>query len=348
MRFPENVKNKISITYDEEAGGFIVGNGLKFTSSGDDIKAGQVAADSILEAENNPNDPDVKKWHDAMEKHMGVTAEQRGKLKRKIEKLEKFSDRLKNLPESAKVKGADGKEITLNQREQAIEMIKKDLKNTLGMDPSDELVTEALSLFSESSMEGRDWEETCDLVANSISKANLRGKLYSGDLKDFDSAMDELITMAAYAGVASDDPMLTVARAKTGVLYTTAHNEQMAKARAYVNNIRDQVKKIRDPEERRKFLEDNIDVNTKSISLGDMYRLDMDKYDSKGFHIGIDSFKDKETTVSHSAKDAQGQEAPRPENASTVIDRDQLMKFLVEQKTTLDRMISIIAKDGLN
>jgi hypothetical protein len=227
-------------------------------------------------------------------------------------------------------------------------MVTENLMDTLGVDTSDELVIEALSLFSESSMEGREWEETCDLVANSISKANLRNKLYSGDLKDFDSAVDDLLTMTAYAGVAGDNPMLTVARGKTGVLYTTAHNEQMALVRAHVDNVRNEAKKIKDPEARIKFLKKNIDINTKSISFGGKYRLDLDKYDSKGFHIGIEAFKDKATTTAHSAKTAQGQEAPKPENASTVIDRDQLMKFLVEQKTTLDRMINIIARDGLN
>jgi hypothetical protein len=348
MGLPENIKNKISIEFNEEFGGFTIGNGLKFTSSGDDIKAGQVAADSILEAENNPEDPDIKRWHTAMETHMGVTAEHRGRLKRKIERLERFSDRLKNLPESVKTKDSNGKEVTLNQREQAIKMVTENLMNTLGVDTSDELVIEALSLFSESSMEGREWEETCDLVANSISKANLRNKLYSGDLKDFDAAVDDLLTMTAYAGVAGDNPMLTVARAKTGVLYTTAHNEQMALVRAHVDNVRNEAKKIKDPEARIKFLKKNIDINTKSISISGKYRLDLDKYDSKGFHIGIEAFKDKATTTAHSAKTAQGQEAPRPENASTVIDRDQLMKFLVEQKTTLDRMINIIARDDHN
>jgi hypothetical protein len=142
--------------------------------------------------------------------------------------------------------------------------------------------------------------------------------------------------------------MLTVARAKTGVLYTTAHNEQMNIFRAHLEDVRNQAKKLKDPEARIKFLKQNIDVNTKSISFGGKYRLDLDKYDSKGFHIGIEAFLDKTTTTAHSARGAQGLEAPRPVNASTTIDRDQLMKFLVEQKTTLDRMISIIARDGQN
>jgi hypothetical protein len=348
MGFPENIKNKISIEYDKDFGGFTIGNGLKFTSSGDDIKAGQAAADKILEAENNPEDPIIKRWHDAMETHMGVTAENRGKLKRKIEKLERFSGKLKNLPETVITKDSNGKEITLSQREQAMKMVTENLRDTLGLDTSDDLVIGALSILSESSMASREWEETCDLAANAISKANLRGKLYSGDLKDFDSAVDELLTVTAYAGVAGDNPMLTVARAKTGVLYTTAHNEQMNIFRAHLEDVRNQAKKLKDPEARIKFLKQNIDVNTKSISFGGKYRLDLDKYDSKGFHIGIEAFMDKTTTTAHSARGAQGLEAPRPVNASTTIDRDQLMKFLVEQKTTLDRMISIIARDGQN
>jgi hypothetical protein len=345
MGLTENIKNKIEIF--EDLGGFTIGNGLKFTSSGDDIKAGQVASESILQAENNPMDEDVSRWHQAMETHMGVTQDQRSKLKSRIQKAEAFSNKLKNLPEVSKVRGVDGKEITLNQRDQAIKMIKDDLKKNLGMNLSDDLVREALSMFSEASMDGREWEETCDLVVNSLTKANLRGKLHSGDLKDLDSAMDELLPMIAYAGVASDNPLISVANSKNGELYTTAHNEQMAKARRYVDNIREQAKKIRDRDERIKFLQDNLKVNSKSIAIGKMYSLDLDKYDSKGFHIGIESFQDKADSVKHSARAAQGMEGPKVENNNN-IDYNQLMKFLVEQKTTLDRMISIIARDGQN
>ena len=107
--------------------------------------------------------------------------------------------------------------------------------------------------------------------------------------------------------------------------------------------IRDRLKGT--PEEKEAALKE-ISINEKSITFGKDYKLDATGY-SASFHINKKLFNDPETCSTNSIR---GMEVPekQPENASTVIDRDQLMKFLVEQKTTLDRMISIIARDGQN
>jgi len=343
QNLPNDIMKEIDIV--KVKGGYGIGNGLKWTSSGDDVKAGEVSPKNILKAIKGKVTDSVKSWHKAMQKYMGVTDSQRKAFGDRVEKSEKLNQKLLSIKDNVKTKGANKDKITVNQREEAVKMIKDQVLEITGMDPNDPLVRHVIAEFRKGALDqDNDWEGTCKLLTNALSKASLRKRLNSSDPKEVESAFDEMTCMSAYAAVASDNTLLSVANGRTGNLHTTVHNVQMRKAAERLNNFKKAILKGT-PEEKEAALKE-ISINEKSITFGKDYKLDATGY-SASFHINKKLFNDPETCSTNSIR---GMEVPekQPENASTVIDRDQLMKFLVEQKTTLDRMISIIAKDGLN
>jgi hypothetical protein len=280
-----------------------------------------------------------------MQKYMGVTDSQRKAFADRIEKSEQLTNKLKSIKDNVKTRGSNKDKITVNQREEAVKMIKEQVLEITGMDPNDPLVRHVIAEFRKGALDqDNDWNATCKLLTNALSKASLKKRLNSSDPKEVESAFDEMLCMSAYAGVSSDNTLLSVANGRTGKLHTTVHNIQMRKAAERINKYKQAIL-TGTPEEKAAAIKE-IGINERSITFGKDYKLEATGY-SASFNIDKKLFNDPETCSTNSIR---GMEVPekQPENASTVIDRDQLMKFLVEQKTTLDRMIHIIAKDGLN
>lgn len=344
QKLPKELIDEVGIV--KVNGGYAIGNGLKWTSSGDDVKAGETSPKSILEAAGKTVNDTIKSWHSAMKKYMGITDKQRKAFSERVAKTEELTSKLQSIKDNIKTRGANKDKITVNQREAAVDMIKKEVLGMIGMDPDDRLVRSVIAEFRKGSLDKEDdWDTTCRLLVNSITKASLRKRLNSSDPKEIESAFDEIQCMSGYAGVASDNTLLSVANGKTGKLHTTVHNIQMRKASERLNKLKEAI--LSGNEEQKQAALKEIIINDKSINIGKEYKLDADGY-SASFHIDKRLFTDPETCTTNSISIARGNEDPSRQDSSRSIDSNQLMKFLMEQRSTLDKMISIIAKGDHN
>lgn len=344
QKLPKDLIDEVDIV--KVNGGYAIGNGLKWTSSGDDVKAGETSPKSILEAEDKNVNDRIKSWHNAMKKYMGITSAQRKSFSERVRKTEKLTHKLKSIKDNVKTRGANKNKITVNQREAAVDMIKKEVLDIVGMDADDPLVRSVIADFRKGSLDKEDdWNTTCKLLVNSLTKASLRKRLNSSDPKEVESAFDELQCLSGYAGVASDNTLLSVANGKTGKLHTTVHNIQMRKASQKLNDLKKDI--LSGNEEQKQAALKELVINDKSIGIGKDYKLDAEGY-SASFQIDKNQFNDTETCATSSISLARGKEGPPRQDSSKSIDSNQLMKFLMEQKSTLDKMISIIARDDRN
>ena len=212
-------------------------------------------------------------------------------------------------------------------------MIRKEVLGMIGMDPNDSLVRNVIAEFRKGSLDKEDdWDTTCKILVNSITKASLRKRLNSSDPKEIESAFDEIQCLSGYAGVASDNTLLSVANGKTGRLHTTVHNIQMRKASERLNKLKQAI--LSGDEKQKQDALKEIIINDKSINIGKEYKLDADGYNAS-FHIDKGLFTDPETCTTNSISLAQGNEDPSRQDSSKSIDSNQLMKFLVEQRSSL-------------
>jgi hypothetical protein len=321
---------------------YVLGDSVKFSSDVEKIYAGQAARSNIKDAIGNPRES--KDWFDAMHE-VGITSKDITAVGSSIKEFESNLETLLNLEEVEQYKTKDGKRIAVNQRAQAAEEITRAITEQLGVDSqiSQSMIGDLKKLIEQE----KPWEEISGFIADKIYKAKLESGLMSDNPQ---AALNQIATFGAFGGISSDGCFLSAADGPKGRMHTSAQNYHIERMKKRL----DAIGKL-PVEQRSKFVE----MNSKSINIKDdsdppktIFTVILDQ-------MNVDTVFDGEDVVKHSKVTSikQGEQPKnlknintqeQPENASTIINRDQLMKFLVEQKTTLDRMIHIIARDGLN
>lgn len=212
----------------EPNGKFSIGDSLKFSTAFEQVDAGQMSTENMLETLKSP----VGTPRHKLLESMGITDVHKKFITKELNQVIKMTESMSQIPKVSEYLDNEGNLKKNASREKILKTIEdhlrsEDLFNGLTSDLQRKIKQAIESEISKGKKSKVNWEELCLDISKTYQKQRFANMLQSKNPKERQSAMSFIVGAGVLAGGSADNAMLTVVDAVKGKMHITNQNSSL-------------------------------------------------------------------------------------------------------------------------
>jgi len=223
----------------EPDGRVSLGDSLKFSTSFQQVDAGQMSTENMLAALSKPvGDPQHKLFQD-----MGITPNHKKFISKELKEVQRIADMFSKIPNISEYLDSEGNLKKNASREKLLIVLKKNLqKESFYKDlPSDLIrkIDDSLEAqISTSKGMKQDWSEFSMEISKTLQKQRINNMIQSKDANEREMAASFIAGLGVMAGGSADNAMLTVVDASKQKMHITNQNSSLKGLSTLISEVK--------------------------------------------------------------------------------------------------------------